>query len=160
VGAARAGKAFAVRRIASWLAWFAGLWALWLLLAGTVSSTELIAGLVGAALAATAAEVVRSLGLLEFRVEWRWLKRAPLQLARVIPDFFLLLSVLVRPRRSAFRTPPFPAGGERAVDNGRRAWAALAGSLAPNRLVVDFDPERGEALVHDLVPQAAPDELL
>jgi hypothetical protein len=98
--------------------------------------------------------------LLNYRVEWRWLARTPRQVANVIPEFFLVLATLIRPRRGTFRTLPFPAGGERAVDHGRRAWTALTASLAPNRLVVDLDREKGEALVHDLVPRAAPDELL
>jgi hypothetical protein len=149
-----------VRRVAAWLAWFAGLLILWLLLVGTSQDTERIAGLSAAAIGATAAEVVRSQGLLDFSVEWRWLRRTPRHLARVIPDFFLVLATLVRPRRGAFRTLAFPTGGERAVDHGRRAWAGYAASFAPNRLVVDVDPDAGVVLVHDLVPHAASDEVL
>ena len=149
-----------MRRVAAWLAWFGGLLILWLLLVGTIAHTEVIAGLGAAAVAATAAEVVRSLGLLDFRVERKWLARTPRQLLRAVPDFFLVLGTIVRPRRGTFRTIPFPTGGERAVDHGRRAWAGLAGSLAPNRLVVDVDPEAGEGLVHDLVRRAAADEVL
>lgn len=144
----------------SWLAWFAGLFGLWLLLVGTVATLELVAGLCAGAIGATAAEVVRSLGLLRFRVERAWLARTPARLAQVVPDFFLVVAVLARPRGGAFRTLPFPTGGERAVDDGRRAWAAFVGSFAPNRLVVDLDRETGEALVHDLVAARAPDRLL
>ena len=133
---------------------------LWLLLVGTIADTERIAGLCVAAIGATAMEVVRSQGLLNIRIEWQWLKRTPRKVARVVPEFFLVLSTLAKPRRGAFRTLDFPAGGERAVDHGRRAWAALAGSLAPNRLVVDIDPETGEALVHDLRRAAAAEEIL
>jgi hypothetical protein len=150
----------AVRRVAAWLAWFGGLFLVWLLFVGTVAGLELIAGLCAAAIGATAAEVVRSQGLLNFRVESRWLVRGAGQLLRVVPEFFLVLAAIGRPSRGAFRTVEFPAGGRRAVDSGRRAWAALTGSLAPNRLVVDVDPETGKALVHDLVPGAAADELV
>jgi hypothetical protein len=146
--------------MAAWLAWFGGLFVLWLMFVGTVAQVELIAGLCAAAIAATAAEVVRSQGLLNFRVEARWLARGARQLLSVVPDFFVVLAAIARRPRGTFRTFEFPAGGRRAVDNGRRAWAALTGSLAPNRLVVDVDPETGEALVHDLVPGAAADELL
>jgi hypothetical protein len=149
-----------VRRVIAWLAWFGGLLILWLLLVGTVADTELIAGLFAAAIGATAVEVVHAQGLLRYRVEWRWLKRTPSQVARVVPDFFLVLGTLARPRRGAFRTLEFPTGGERAVDRGRRAWAGFASSLAPNRLVVDVDPDTGRVLVHDLVPRAAPDEVV
>ena len=149
-----------MRRLAAWLAWFGGLIVLWLLLVGTVQDVERIAGLCAAALGATAAEVVRSHGLLRYRVEAGWLGRGLLQLLRVVPDYFRVLLALAAPPRGVFRTVPFPAGGERDVDRGRRAWATLTASIAPNRLVVDIDPETGEALVHDLLPQTASREQL
>jgi hypothetical protein len=149
-----------VRGVTAWLAWFGGLFLLWLVLVGTIQDTELVAGLFAAAIGATAAEVVRAQGLLQYRVEWRWLRRTPSHLARVVPEFFLVLATLVRRRRGAFRTLEFPTGGERTVDRGRRAWAGLAASLAPNRVVVDVDEETGLVLVHDLVPRAAPDEVV
>jgi len=149
-----------VRRVTAWLAWFGGLLILWLLLVGTIQNTERIAGLVAAAIGATAAEVVRSLGLLNYRVEWRWVRRTPKQLARVIPDFFLVLSTIARPRKGAFRVLEFPTGGERTVDHGRRAWAGLAGSFAPNTVVVDVDQHTGLVLVHDLVRSGPSDEVL
>jgi hypothetical protein len=146
--------------VTAWLCWFAGLLVLWLLLVGTTQDVERIAGLAAAAIGATAVEVVRSQGLLRYRVEAHWVSRGVRQLLRVVPDFFRLLAVLPRRPRGAFRTVPFPAGGERDVDRGRRAWATFAASLAPTRLVVDLDPDRGEALVHDLLPRAGPEELL
>ncbi len=149
-----------MRRVAAWLSWFAGLFVLWLLLVGTVQDVELIAGLCAAALGATAVEVVRSQGLLGFRIEWRWLRLTWKPLARVAPEFLLLMVALVRRPRGSFRTLDFPAGGERAVDSGRRAFAVVVASLAPNRLVVGVDPETGGALVHDLVPGHGSEELL
>ncbi len=146
-------------RIAAWLSWFAVLYVLWLLLVGTVQDVESIAGLCAAAIGATAAEVVRSQGLLRFRIEWRWLRLLWKPLWRVVPDFFVVLLALARPPNSRFLRLEFAAGGERAVDAGRRVFAVLAPSLAPNRLVIDVDAERGEALVHDLVPASASREL-
>lgn len=146
-------------RLAAWLSWFAGLLVLWLALVGTVQDVERIAGLCAAAIGATAAEVVRSQGLLRFRVEWRWLRLLWRPLARVVPDFFVVLSALVRRSRGRFVELEFHTGGERAVDAGRRAFAVVAPSLPPNRLVVDVDPDSGKALVHDLVPSKPPREL-
>jgi hypothetical protein len=146
-------------RVAAWLSWFAALFLLWLALVGTVQDVEQIAGLGAAAIGATVAEVIRSQGLLRYRVEWRWLRLLWKPLWRVVPDFFLVLSALVRRPHGRFRSLEFPAGGERAVDAGRRAFAVVAPSLAPNRLVVDVDKETGRALVHDLVPSSAPREL-
>lgn len=142
-----------MRRVVAWLAWFGGLFVLWLLLVGTIQEVELIAGLAAAAIGSTAVEVVRSQGLLRYRVEWTWVKRGARQLLLVVPDFFRVLAALVSRPRGSFRTVAFPTGGERDVDRGRRAFAALAASLAPSRFVVDLDPETGEALVHDLLPR-------
>jgi hypothetical protein len=146
--------------VAAWLAWFAALLALWLLLVGAIQDVEVIAGVCAAAVGATAVEVVRSQRLFGFRFEWRWLRRVWRPLLRVVPDFVLIMAALVRRRRGSFRTLDFPVGGERAVDAGRRALAVVAPSLGPNRVVVDVDPEAGEAVVHDLVPKSAPSELL
>jgi len=147
-------------RLVAWLAWFAGLFGLWLVLVGTLQEVEEIAGLCAAAIGATVAEVIRSQGLLRYRVQWRWVRRLWKPLLRVIPDFFLVLSALVRRPQGRFQRLEFPSGGERAVDAGRRAFAVVAPSLAPNRLVVYVDKETGEAVVHELVPSSAPRELL
>jgi hypothetical protein len=159
-GSEAAGKTPAMRRVAAWLSWFAGLLVLWFVLVGTVQDVERIAGLAAAAIGATAAEVIRASGLLRYRVEARWVRRGLLQLLRVVPDFFRVIAALGSKPRGAFRTVPFPAGGERDVDRGRRAWVTLTASLAPNRLVVDLDADTGEALVHDLRPGAASREQL
>jgi hypothetical protein len=134
-----------------WGGWYVGLFAVWLLLVGTVQWIELIAGLCGAAIGVAATEVVRAQGLFGFRVEWRWLRLTWRPLARVIPDFLILIAALVRPPDGTFKLLDFPTGGQRATDSGRRAFVVWAGSLAPNRLVVDLDAEAGKALVHDLV---------
>jgi len=149
-----------MRRVAAWLAWLGGLLVLWILLVGTIQEVEVVAGLVAAAIGATAAEVVRSRGLLRYRVKWRWLRRGARQLLFVVPDFFRVMATLASRPRGSFRTVPFPAGGERDVDRGRRAFATLAASFAPSRLVIDLDPDTGEALVHDLLPAAQSAEKL
>ena len=148
-----------MRRVLAWLAWAACLLVLWLLFVGNDHSVEQVAGLVAAALGATAAEVVRSQRLLRFRVEWRVVRRSAKHLLRVIPDFWYVLAALPRRGGGEFHTLAFPAGGERDVDAGRRAFAALVASLGPNRLVVDVDPDREEVLVHDLDRARAAKEL-
>ena len=149
-----------MRRVTAWLSWFAVLLIAWLLFVGVVQDVENFAGLCAAAIGATAAETLRTQELLRFRIPSRWLLPGLRQILRVVPDFVRVIAVLARPRGGAFRTLPFPAGGERDVDRGRRAWAALTASLPPNRLVVDFDPGTGEALVHDLVPSAGSPNVL
>ena len=141
-----------MRRAAVWGSWYVGLVTVWLLLVGSVAWLEVVAGLCAAAIGGAAAAVVQSQGLLRIRVDWRWLRLIWKPLARVLPDFVLLMAALVRPPAGTFTRLDFPAGGQRAADVGRRAFAVWAGSLAPNRLVVDVDGEAGKALVHDLVP--------
>jgi hypothetical protein len=145
--------------VARWLCWFAGLFLLWLLLVGTVQDLELVAGLCAAAIGATAAEIARALGPVRFRLEGRWLRRSWRPLLRVVPEFVLLLVAIFRRPQGTFRHLEFPTGGQRAVDVGRRAFAVFAGSLSPNRIVVDVDPESGHALVHDLLPGSSSSEL-
>jgi hypothetical protein len=142
-----------------WGGSYLGLVAVWLLLVGTVAWVEVVAGLCAAGIGLAAAAVVRSQGLLKVRVDWRWLRLTWKPLARVLPDFLLLMAALVRPPAGTFTRLDFPAGGQRAADVGRRAFAVWAGSLAPNRLVVDVDPDSGQALVHDLVPGTGSPEL-
>ena len=147
-------------RVAAWVAWLGGLFLLWLALVGSVPNLELVAGVFAAAIAALAVEVVRSQGLLRFRVEWRWLRLLGAQLLRVVPDFLLLMAALPRRPRGSFRTLEFPVGGTRAIDAGRRAYAVMAASLAPNRLVVGVDPDEDGAVVHDLLTSSASSRLL
>jgi hypothetical protein len=148
-----------MRRAATWSGWFGGLFVLWLFLVGTVQNLELVAGLCAAAIGATAAEIALALGPMRFRLEWRWLHRGWPPLVRVVPEFALLLVALFRRPQGTFRELEFPTGGERAVDVGRRAFAVFAGSLSPNRIVIDVDPETGQAVVHDLLPGASSSEL-
>lgn len=149
-----------MKRAASWVAWFGPLFVLWLALVGVVQDLELIAGLCAAAIGASAVDIVCSQGLLGYRLQLRWLRPLGTQLLRVIPDFFRLMLALPQRPRGSFRTLDFPVGGTRNVDAGRRAYAVMAASLAPNRLVVDADPEAGGAVVHDLLTQSSPSRLL
>ena len=144
-----------MRRVTAWLAWFAGLLLLWLAFVGAIQPQEVVAGVCAAAIGATAAEVVRSQGLLRFRVQWRWLREVWKPLLRVVPDFFVVIAALVRRPAGRMRRIEFPTGGARDVDAGRRAFVTVAASLAPNSLVIDVDTEQGIVLVHDLVPGSA-----
>jgi multisubunit Na+/H+ antiporter MnhE subunit len=146
----------------SWSVWAVLLFLLWLVLVGTVTPLELYAGACAAAIGATAAELVRSRGLLGLRVELRWLVSARRPLGQIFPDFGLLALALLR--TIARRRPPPDAyvaidlSGSAADPRsaGWRAVAAAAGSLAPNTVVVDVDRERALMLVHKLVPERGP----
>lgn len=142
----------------SWLCWFALLWGLWLAFVGTISDPlERIGGFFAAALGATAAEIVRSQGILGYRIERRWLVPALKPLLQVVPEFGTLVVVFFRqlvrpvPHRGAFRVAEFPSSGEDAAAGGRRALVGAAGSLAPNTLVLYAGHEEPLVLVHELV---------
>ena len=146
------------RRVGFWIAWYVPLLAIWLAFVDTFNSEEVALGLVAAAIAATAAEVVRSQELVRFRLEPRWLRdvhRLPWQVLR---DCWLLAVGLWRhctgrPLRGTFRVVPFPSEADDARSAARRAVATALVSVAPNTVVVGIEGGEGEMLVHQLVPE-------
>src|ERR671935_828703 len=80
---------------AFWVAWYVPLVVLWLAFVDTLAVAEVVLGLVAAAVAATAAELVRAQDLVRFRLEWSWLRglwRLPWQ---VLGDSWTLAVVRV-----------------------------------------------------------------
>jgi multisubunit Na+/H+ antiporter MnhE subunit len=147
-----------LRRLRFWIAWYAALVLLWLAFVDTFAAEEVALGLVAAALAATAAEVVRSQDLVRFGVEVRWLRDLRLLPWQVLRDCWLLAVALWRhctghPVRGVFRVVPFPTEADDAHSAGRRALATALASAAPNTVVVGVEGGEGEMLVHQLVPE-------
>jgi hypothetical protein len=144
-----------VARLVSFLVWFLALEVLWAVLVGTTQSTELIVGLAAAAVGAAFAQLLRSLGLLGFRVERGLLAKA-WKLPWLVPfDFgvvtWTLARSLARGRRVRgtwvrvpFPTEPGPAG------RWQRAFGVATSNGAANAIVVDLDDD--EALMHALEP--------
>jgi multisubunit Na+/H+ antiporter MnhE subunit len=148
-----------VRRIVSLVSWWALLVLLWTAYVGTTDEAEVVAGLLAAAVAAVALEVVRSQRLLRFTVDRKWLVRGFGTPAWIVYDFGVvtweLVRALARGRRVAGRyvEVSFPAGEKgRAVHAWRRAYATTLGTMDPNAIVVDIDPERNVAVLHALRP--------
>jgi multisubunit Na+/H+ antiporter MnhE subunit len=146
------------RRVRFWIAWYVPLVILWLAFVDTLAAEEVALGLVTAAVAATAAELVRSQGLVRFHLDPRWLRgvhRLPWQVLR---DCWLLAAALWRhgtgrPVRGEFRVVPFPVEADDARSAARRALATALVSVAPNTVVVGVEGGEGEMLVHQLVPE-------
>ena len=63
-----------VKRVGFWIAWYVPLVLLWLGFIDTFANEEVTAGLVAAAVAATAADLVRSRDLVRFRMDPHWLR--------------------------------------------------------------------------------------
>jgi multisubunit Na+/H+ antiporter MnhE subunit len=145
-------------RLRFWLAWYVALVLLWLAFVDTFAAEEMVLGLVAAAIAATAAEVVRSQDLVRFQMKARWLRDLHQLPWQVLRDSWLLAVALWRhctghPVRGVFRVVPFPSEADDAHSAGRRALVTALASAAPNTVVVGVEGDEGEMLVHQLVPE-------
>jgi hypothetical protein len=144
-----------VRRAVSLLLWFVLLEGVWTLYTGTKQDTEVVAGLIAAALGALLVEALRTRGLLAFTCDLRMLARAWKLVWQAPFDFLVALWVLVRALargervRGEWLTVPFPTDGG-SVGAWQRAFGVTAGTATPNAIVVDLDGD--EALLHSLEP--------
>ena len=145
------------RRLRFWLAWYVPLVGLWLLFVATLAVEEVVLGLVAAALAATAADLVREEDRVPFRLRRAWLADLGQVPGQVVRDTWLLALVLWRRLRGqqvrgTFRTLPFPLDADEAHAAARRALVTAVTSLAPNTYVVGIERGEGRMLLHQLVP--------
>jgi hypothetical protein len=143
----------------SWLI-FLGLY---LLLAGQVSLTEIVAGVPAAAFAACFTVLLHRVSERRFRLDVPWWRVVGQPLAAVMPDAIcvgraLLGAVLRRPLGplGALARQPFRQGGDVPPDPTRRGLVTLGSSLAPNGFVVSIPQGQDILLLHRLVP-APPD---
>jgi multisubunit Na+/H+ antiporter MnhE subunit len=146
-----------------WLTTWLGLWALYLLLVFKTESAEIVAGAVCGAIGATATNLVRTHGNVHFawpRGWWRGLLRVP---AAIVVDSGRLIVVLWRVivrredvRGRSFTVPMRGVRGDSVEAVSRRALIKWIGSFSPNTLVMGFDEQRGDVLVHQLVPTDEP----
>ena len=135
------------------IVWAASLEALWLVLVGTIQSTELAAGGIACVVTVCLVEGLRALGLLEFTPSLRIAARAWSAPPEVVFDFGLVLWILVREVARGRRVrgawveidyPAEPGGAGRF----QRALAATLENETANGMVVDLD--HGRALLHSL----------
>jgi multisubunit Na+/H+ antiporter MnhE subunit len=130
--------------------------ALYLLLVDTTSLPEIYTGAAIALLAAAGFLAAREQERPEPLFRSVWLARVWHALARIVPDIARLTLELgsqlaaPRARRGELRAVPFAHGGESPEQVGRRAASELAGSLAPNTIVIGVDPDTELLLVHQL----------
>jgi multisubunit Na+/H+ antiporter MnhE subunit len=146
------------RRARFWIAWYVPMVVLWLAFVDTLAWEEVAAGLVAAAIAATAAELVRSQDLVRLHHAPRWLRGLPQLPWQVVRDTWLLTAALWRhatgrPVHGSFRVVPFPSEADDARSAARRALVTAVTSVAPNTVVVGIEGAEGELLVHQLVPE-------
>jgi hypothetical protein len=126
-----------------WLAWWVVCAGLWMVLDDTTLVPELVDGAVAAAIGATAATVTTV--------------RSPVRpFVQFAPDLSTLVGLLGRALHGGDRDP----GGLRAISfrvdpddatrAGQVALASVAGSFAPNSIVVAIDEAAGLLIVHEL----------
>jgi multisubunit Na+/H+ antiporter MnhE subunit len=145
------------RRIAIWLAWFVVLNVVWLALVATLNWQEEIAGVISAAIGATAAEAVQAQGLIQARLKLRWLAGLWMVPWRVVGETWLVFAILARAIarrervRGRFVCELYPHPGEDPADEARRALYKIEASIAPNTYVVGYDDDTGAMLLHQLV---------
>jgi hypothetical protein len=147
-----------LRRVTFWVAWYLPLVVLWLAFVDTVAAPEVALGLVAAAVAATAADLVRTQDLVRFRLEPRWLHGLGQIPWQVLRDTWLLAVALWhhlagRPVHGVFRVVPFPSEADDARSAARRALVTGVVSVAPNTVVVGVEGSEGGMLIHQLVPE-------
>jgi multisubunit Na+/H+ antiporter MnhE subunit len=139
-----------------WLAWWGACMLIWLLLTTTWAGAEAVAGAGASAVAATAATIVRRQARMNFRPPLHVFRGAwmvPVQIAGQSWKSFALLLAHVSGRRrvrGTLRAVPFRHGGESPHDNARRSVATVGITMTPNAIVIGFDEERDEVLVHQL----------
>lgn len=125
----------------------------------TVALAYLIDGAVAAAIGATGATLVYAERLVAFAPRVGWALRLWRPLAQFGPDLWTLATVLLRALLGGERSPGalraerFVPTGDVGEASARCALATLAGSFAPNTIVLDVQENDGLILVHQLVPQ-------
>lgn len=143
-------------------AWWLAFLLLYLLLAGNFDWQEGVAGLGLAGVATVAMTATRRAASLYFQPRLGWLRHFRRLPRQVLVDCAIVATALARAlfRRAkvegVFRTIPFDPGGDDAESAARRALVTAGVCLAPNTYVVAIDAERGEMLLHQLVPSAQP----
>ena len=129
---------------------------LWLLFVSGATLPEVAAGVVGSGIATAIAVLAFRVMRVHFVPRPAWglaLRRVPLQLA---VDTLLVCSTLPRavvgrPRRGRYMTLPAATGDGEHVAETRRALLTTLLSLPPNTIVVGFDDDGNQMLVHQLV---------
>ena len=150
----RGGISFVVR----WAVFFA----VYLLLADTPQTPELITGIVAALLGAALATALDRHRSVDGNLRVSMLRFAYRPFLALVADAaratwaLAQLVLLRRPVTGRFRTARYTATSDEGEDVGRRILTEWAGSVGANRYVIGIDPEREQLIVHELVAAKSP----
>jgi multisubunit Na+/H+ antiporter MnhE subunit len=147
------------RRVATWLAWWAAMMALWVMIDDSLRSDELLAGAGAAAIAALAAEIITDQGGVRLSARaGHDLALAALHLpGQVAQDTLVVFWALARGLATGrlpdggFTELPVSSGDDTPAGETRRVLLTGVRSLAPNTFVVGIDADRDVMVVHRLV---------
>lgn len=136
--------------------WWAALFLLWLLLAGSLDPSELMVGALFSFPCAVLAGGLRKAEVIPFYPDHVWLTKGPRVVLGTFQDTWLLTVHLFRSLRRVEHEGRFVALKRHwAPDDPdaarERAWITLGMSATPNTVVVGIDASRGRILLHQLV---------
>ncbi len=137
--------------VRAWFAWWVLLAGLYLALVDTRRLQELVAAVVIGAFGATASILVRHERDVVLRPRPRWVVHELRPVLDWPRDLVRLARALLWRPRGRVVEVAFEATGEDPHDAARRALAVAGGTLAPNRIVIGIDAERGVLAYHELV---------
>lgn len=145
------------RDVIYWGTCWVVLWGFYLLLASKLAWDESAAGIVAAAIAATALAVTRAKSRMRQRPRLGWIGQSVSLPRKLLVESVIVIAALwqrlVRGERieGHFATLTTQQNGDDPVSAAQRAWEVTKGSLAPNNFVVTIDGLRGQTLIHELV---------
>ncbi len=139
----------------------AGFLVLWFVFVFQLTTKELFAGAACSAFTVILVQITFRAVPLNFAPRLSWIMAGAGVPTSIAKDLLIMATDLAkrlsrkRPR-SAFRLVRFPIAKSGARASAQRALAVVFVSVSPNSVVVDVDAERGDILVHQLVPAPAP----
>lgn len=145
-----------LKRFTTSIAWLSGWIVAYLLLAGSLSWVEGLAGVAAGVLSEAARRIGSSLTR-PFAPKLGWLAKVRGVPGQMLPDCGALALALWRRLkgdnvRGSLRKIPFEPGGDDECSAARRAIVVSALSLAPNTYVVSIDRRCNVLITHQLVP--------
>ena len=135
--------------------------ALWMVLDDTTALPELVDGAVAAAIGASAATLALARAPVRFAARAAWARRWWRPPARLIADLPSLARILLRAvaggdrHPGRLRTLHFGVEADPEARAAQVALASVAGSVAPNTIVVAIDEADQTLIVHELVPTSS-----